>query len=219
MAHSEKSLFTGAMKRDGALIAVCLAAAAMIAPPAAAAERSGEWTPGDIAALFPAPLDGWRAEDVAIEERDTLASGFESFALAPLAETANVGVSVRLTATRAYRSGDRTITVAIDTEDIETAAMIDAVDAVSGAEDGGPEELVAYGEGLLAAGVTAISHDGYPGVAASADGEAGRAFKIGSVGAVLLECAYPDCGADLDAMIARLDFSAIAEFVAFDHRR
>ena len=88
--------------------------------------------------------------------------GFESFALAPLAETANVGVSVRLTATRAYRSGDRTITVAIDTEDIETAAMIDAVDAVSGAEDGGPEELVAYGEGLLAAGATALSHDGYP---------------------------------------------------------
>lgn len=198
---------------------VFLGVAGVLTICSSAAAESTVWTDDAIAALFPAPPDGWTVEDVAIEKRDAIASGFEFFALAPLAESATAGVSVRLTATRAYHSGERTIEVSIDTEDIETAAMVDAVDAVSGAEDGGPEELVAYGEGLLAAGVTAISHDGYPGVAAGAHGEAARAFKIGSAGAVSLECAYPDCGADLDAMTARLDFSAIAEFVVFDHRR
>ncbi|WP_133162320.1 hypothetical protein [Hyphococcus luteus] len=180
--------------------------------------KSG-WTQDDIAALFPAPLEGWKAEGAAVEERDTITSGFESFALAPLAETAAVGVTVRLRVTQAYRSGDRAIAITIDTEDIETAAMVDAVDAVASAEGSGPEELVALGEELLAAGVSPISHGGHPGVSAEADGEAGRAFKIGSAGAVSLECAYPDCGGDLDAMIEDLDFSAIAEFAAFDHRR
>ncbi|MEZ5895394.1 MAG: hypothetical protein R3C51_03255 [Parvularculaceae bacterium] len=187
-----------------------------------AAEEKSEWTQDDIAALFPAPVEGWTVSALDLRERDTIASGFESFALAPLAETASVGVSVRLTATRAYRSGDRAITVSIDTEDIETAAMIDAVDtvnAVASAEDDGPDELVALGEELLAAGVTALSRDGYQGVSAETNSEAGRAFKIGSAGVVSLECAYPDCGADLDAMLARLDFSAIAAFVAFDHRK
>lgn len=214
-----------ALKRMGSAsgrvggLAVLLAVSAAVAASAAANEMKSGWTQDDIAVLFPAPFDTWSAEDVAVEKRDTITSGFESFALAPLAETATAGVSVRLKATRAYRSGDRTIAISIDTEDIEAAAMVDSVDAVSGVEDGGPEELIALGEQLLASGVTALSHDGYPGVSAEIDGEAFRAFKIGSAGAVLLECAYPDCGADLDAMIARLDFPAIADFAAFDHRR
>ncbi|WDI31925.1 hypothetical protein PUV54_01820 [Hyphococcus flavus] len=204
--------------RIGELTAM-LTIGAAIAVSAAADEMKSAWTQDDIAALFPAPLDSWSAGDVAIEERDTIVSGLESFALAPLAETATAGVSVRLKATRAYRSGDRAIAISIDTEDIETAAMVDAVDAVASAEDDGPDELVALGEELLAAGVTALSRDGYRGVSAETDSEAGRAFKIGSAGVVSLECAYPDCGADLDVMVERLDLFAIAEFAAFDHRR
>ena len=207
---------TGSRSRRIGVLIIFLTAGAALAVSAAANGMKSGWTQDDIAALFPAPLEGWKAEGAVVEERDTITSGFESFALAPLAETAAVGVSVRLRVTQAYRSGDRAIAITIDTEDIETAAM---VDAVASAEGDGPEELVALGEELLAAGVSPISHEGHPGVSAEADGEAGRAFKIGSAGAVSLECAYLDCGDDLDAMIESLDFSAIAEFAAFDHRR
>ena len=202
----------------GELIAM-LAVSTAIAVSAAANEIKSGWTQDDIADLFPAPLDSWSAGDVAIEERDTIVSGLETFALAPLAETATAGVSVQLKATRAYRSGDHAIIISIDTEDIETAAMVDAVGAVASAEDGGPDELVALGEELLAAGVTALSRDGYRGVSAETNSEAGRAFKVGSASVVSLECAYTNCGADLDRMLEFFDFTLIAGFVGYDHRR
>ncbi|MFC2952448.1 hypothetical protein ACFOOP_10955 [Marinicaulis aureus] len=189
---------------------MCLAAVVMITAPAAAWR---EWLgQDDIAALFPAPLDGWTVEDVAIEKRDTVTSGFEAFAVAPLAETATAGVSVRLKVTRIYSQPEKSITISIDTEDIESAVSVDGMSAAYTSDADARARLEH-------AGIIPFERDGYPGLKLAVANEAGRVFKVGSAGVLSLQCAYPDCGADLDAMTARLDFSAIAEFVAFDHRR
>ncbi len=82
--------------------AVLYAAAGVSATVAAS-----DWSEERIAGLFPAPLEGWASGAVEIEERDTITSGFESFALAPLTETAAVGVRVRLKATRAYSLSEK----------------------------------------------------------------------------------------------------------------
>ena len=173
---------------------------------------ASDWSEERIAGLFPAPLEGWASGAVEIEERDTITSGFESFALAPLTETAAVGVRVRLKATRAYSLSEKRITVFIDTKDIESAVSVDGMSAAHISDPVAREKL-------KDAGVIPFERDGYAGLKLAADVEAGRVFKIGSAGFLSLECSYEKCAADLDQMLDRLDFASIADFVSYDHRR
>ncbi len=179
---------------------------------AAAAAQSAVWTDGAIASLFPPPIEGWTADDIAIEERDTITSGFESFAGAALAETASAGVSIRLNVKQRYSFGDKAISITIDTEDIDSAATVDVITAAF-------ETDAATRKKLESDGVSVIDHDGITGISMKSGNEAARAFNIGSAGVVSLECAYAGCGADLDLMLDQMNFAAVTEFVVFDHRR
>lgn len=61
----------GAAAHLGTLIALCLAVVA-ITPLTTADEVDSEWPVERIAALFPAPLNEWKVEDIAIEKRNTV---------------------------------------------------------------------------------------------------------------------------------------------------
>ncbi len=124
----------------------------------------------------------------------------------------DVGVSVRLQATRRYKSGDRFIIVVADTSDIEAAANVDVIAAANIANE-------ALGAELEAAGMRSISHRGFTGVSAQEKDKAERVFKVGSAGIVSMACDYADCERDLAIMTKRLDLSTFAEFTDFDHRK
>lgn len=179
-------------------------------PPAAATDIHPEWSNEHIADLFPSPLNGWSIAELSLEERETMTSGFESF-VGGLAGT-DVGMSMRLLAKRLYFAPDRVITVMVDSSDIETAASIDAIAAAHETDENLREDLAETG-------VISITHQNHIGFSVREDDRAGVAFKIGSVGAVTMECDYSGCAEDLARMTHRLDLGRLTRFSDFDHRK
>lgn len=196
-------------RQVGATLAVLLTAGVLLAPRCAIGDERVKWTHSDIALLFPKPAEGWDAEDIEVEEGNTIASGFE--AMADGVAGSGAGVSTHLKVTRRYSAGEKRSVVYIDTEDIETAAYVDAIAAAFSTDE-------ALRTDLENSGVTAITHQAYQGLSAQAGDKVGRIFKVGSAGIVAMECDHPACAKDLDAMIGRLDWPAIARFIRFDHR-
>ncbi len=181
-----------------------------LSPQSLATDIHPEWSNDHIAALFPAPMDGWSVGELTLEESDTVTSGFESFVTG--VSGVQMGVSTRVLATRSYAMQERTIIIIVDSSDIEMAATIDAITAAHSADDASqpaPEEV----------GVKPISRQGYFGFSAQEGDRAGLMFKVGSAGIVAMECDYNGCAEDLAVMTERLDLVEFAGFADFDHRR
>lgn len=175
------------------------------------------WSKGDIASLFPPAPDGWRASTIEVEplkpatDLEKFVSTLENFANV-LNENFDAGVGIRLRATRDYSFDGQKISMTIDSDDIDNAINIDAMMAAFASGDEATRAR------LKSNGVSTITHNGMPGVAMDTADKVGRAYKVGSTGVVALECSYFDCSQILDSMAKQINFSAVAEFVSFEHR-
>ena len=173
------------------------------------ADQQTIWTSEKIAGLFPDAEEGWSAEDAQIEELKTMTSDFEAFAGA-LAGS-DVGASVRLRVTRKYVSGEKSRKITIDSQDIDTASTITALEQLAETGDARLEEFAAKG-------VHRATYAGVPSL--RVEGEiSGRVLRLTQSGILALECDTPNCGGQLEDVVATLDIDAIKAFLTFDHRR
>ena len=169
------------------------------------------WSKGDIAGLFPPAPDGWRISRIELDALDLPTTEFERFANA-LNEDFEANAAMRLRAVRHYISDGKKISVTMDSSDIDAAINIDAMTAAFASGDDATQTQ------LERDGFYPLTHDGLQGVAIKTPDKTGRAFKVGSVGVVALECSYFDCSDLLKLMTEQINFNDVAEFVAFEHR-
>ena len=175
-----------------------------------ACQAEDAWSKSDIAALFPPAMTGWSAGEVEIEPINTPLHELELFAKA-FSQNYENGVSIRLKAVRTFASDDRKVRVTIDTSDIESSIHIDAMHTVLESRAGVWKEFTQ-------AGYSKIHHDDLTGFRLVSDSVSGQSFRIGSDGIVVIECWRRGCEDDLDSFTIGIDFSAVAEFIEFDHR-
>jgi len=173
------------------------------------ADEQTVWTTENIAGLFPDAEQGWSAEDTQIEELKTMTSDLEAFAGALAGR--DVGASVRLRVTRRYVSGEGSRKITIDSQDIDTASTITALEQLAETGDARLEEFAAKG-------IHRATYAGVPSL--RVEGEiSGRVLGLTQSGILGLECDTPNCGVELEDVIATLDIEAIKAFLTFDHRR
>lgn len=209
MRHTNRHL--RAAHRAHALVFSGILFVALASPVDSAAEPAHEqWATPEIERLFPRPQEGWHAGGVELTATDTLMSNFEAMANS-FFPTGN-NVSVRLIATRAYTARYGRYEITIDSENIEVAAQIDAIAAAYSSD-------AALRTRLEDDGIAVVEHVGFDGLSIKAGDQRGHVYKIGSAGIVAIECDYRDCSDDLTNIVNSIDFTSIARFVAFDHRR
>jgi len=176
-----------------------------------ASEARDIWSKGDIAGLFPPAPDGWRVSSLDFEAIETPLNELEKLANA-LNENFDTEPHLRLKAVRRYILNEQKVTVTIETDNIDAAINIDVMTAAFASGDEATRTR------LESDGFSIITRHEYPGVALRSKDQSGLAFKIGSTGVIGLECSYFDCNDILDLLTEQIDFNAVADFVAFEHR-
>lgn len=190
------------------------------------------WTRYEMEELFPKPLNGWTASKMQLEELPTYAqvSGLEGMMDIAGSVSGNLpddlGKPVRFRIGKEYyHSGDRSRTVGIvlDTEDLNTVAVILVAHGLTVGEQGKklvplPKEMESTRKELLKKGIEPIKHDKYYAVSIEREEESSVIVLINN-GIALFGCYYSGCKSDLEQLLYLADWSAMNRFTKFEHRK
>ena len=172
------------------------------------AKPETEWPQERIASLFPAPPKNLMKGEISIEKIDVVAGKFSSAGQALTGS--GKGGPMRLKAVKVYTSKNKSITVTIDTEDINMVSQVTGLLKMIDADEAARSKLKNKG-------IAEISIDGRRGLLTKTKGGVASVFNVGKVGVVALECNYESCTGDLEDLMNALDFPLIQLFIDYDH--